>query len=400
MGDLSVIIVGAGIGGCAAALALRRAGCRVDVYEQALEKTEVGAGIQISPNASRLLQRYGLGTELESVSVRPVAVEARRWQDGKILAREDLGESIAAAYGAPYYHIHRADLLRILSAPIMNDALHLAKRCVRIIENGQTVRAEFQDGTCAEADILVGADGIHSVVREYLFGKELPRFSGNVAYRGLVPAERVAGLGIEFKSTNWMGPRGHFVHYYVSSGRYLNFVAVTEQSNWTHESWTDRADLAEVHAYYEGWHPQIHAILDGVQATFKWALFDREPLNAWSKGRVTLLGDACHPMLPYMAQGAAQAIEDGAALAACLQRGRPEKVADLLREYEAIRQPRTAAIQALARQNSRIFHLPDGPDQQARDTSMAARRSTRNPSGLSSARAMIFGHDAEDLPPG
>ena len=203
---------------------------------------------------------------------------------------------------------------------------------------------------------------------------------------------------IEFKSTNWMGPGGHFVHYYVSSGRYLNFVAVTEQSNWTRESWTDRADLAEVHAYYENWHPQIHAVLDGVEATFKWALFDREPLNAWSKGRVTLLGDACHPMLPYMAQGAAQAIEDGAALAACLRQGRSEKVADLLREYEAIRQPRTAAIQALARQNSKIFHLPDGPDQQQRDRRMAARRSERNPSGISSARARIFGHDAEVLP--
>jgi salicylate hydroxylase len=282
--------------------------------------------------------------------------------------------------------------------PIRNDGLHFAKRCVRIVENGQTARAEFEDGTYAEGDILVGADGIHSVVHEHLFGNERPRFSGNIAHRGLLPAGRVAGLGIEFKSTNWIGPGGQFVHYYVSSGRYLNFVAVTEQSNWTRESWTDRADLAEVHAYYKNWHPQIHAILDGVQATFKWALFDRDPLNAWSKGRATLLGDACHPMLPYVAQGAAQAIEDGAALAACLQQGRSEEMADLLREYEAIRQPRTAAIQALARQNSRIFHLPDGPDQQQRDTRMAAGRSKRNPSGTSSARAMIFGHDAEVLP--
>ena len=398
MSNPSVIIVGGGIGGCAAALALRRAGCRVDVYEQASEKAEVGAGIQISPNASRLLQRYDLGAELESVAIRPVATEVRRWQDGKVISREDLGEPVAAAYGAPYYHVHRADLLRILSRPI-KDALHLAKRCIRVVENDQCVRAEFQDGSFAEADLLVGADGIHSVVREHLFGNELPRFSGNVAYRGLVPAERVARLGIEFKSTIWMGPRGHFVHYYVSSGRYLNFVAVTEQSNWTRESWTDRADLAEIHTYYEGWHPQIHAILDGVETTFKWALFDREPLSAWGKGRVTLLGDACHPMLPYMAQGAAQAIEDGAVLAACLQAGHGEKLSDLLRDYEAIRQPRTAAIQALARKNSTTSHLPDSPAQQERDALMAAGRTERNPSGLSSARAMIFDYDAEVLPP-
>jgi salicylate hydroxylase len=395
MSGLRVLIVGAGIGGCAAALALRREGCVVDVFEQAVLKVEVGAGIQISPNASRLLYRYGLAKELDAIGVKPAAAVLRRWQDGRELSREDLGVSAETAYGAPYYHVHRADLLAVLSAAIPSDRMHFGQRCVAIRDNGSIVRAEFADGSFTEADLLIGADGIHSFVRTHLFGHEHPRFSGNVAFRGLAPADRIADLGIEVVSSNWLGPGGHFVHYFVGGGRYLNFVAVSEQSGWERESWTDRADAAEAHARYAGWHPQIHAILDSVESIFKWALFDREPLPCWSRGRVALLGDACHAMLPYMAQGAAQAIEDGAALAAALRGTR--QVEDALALYEGARKPRTTKVQMLARRNSIRFHLPDGPAQQERDAALTAMRSGQNPSGLSQDRIMLFGHDAEVL---
>jgi salicylate hydroxylase len=192
-----------------------------------------------------------------------------------------------------------------------------------------------------------------------------------------------------------MGPGGHFVHYFVSGGRYLNFVAVREQSDWVRESWTDHADISEVHASYQGWHPQIHAILDAVDEAFKWALFDREPLATWSKGRVTLLGDACHPMLPYMAQGAAQAIEDGATLAACIRGASAKTIESAINLYETLRKPRTAQIQALARRNSSVFHLPDGPEQRERDARMAARRDQSKVSKGPSVRTMIFGVSAD-----
>jgi salicylate hydroxylase len=367
------------------------------VYEQVDAKTEIGAGIQISPNASRLLQRYGLTRDLETASVVPAAVESRRWDDGRVLACEELGEPVATTYGAPYYHIHRADLLNILSQQLAGDELHLGRRCVDIVDKGNVVVAKFEDGSAAEGDFLVGADGIHSRVGRYLFGDQRPSFSGNIAYRGLAPAERVAHLGLEVKSTNWMGPGGHFVHYFVSGGRYLNFVAVREQSDWVRESWTDHADISEVHASYQGWHPQIHAILDAVDEAFKWALFDREPLATWSKGRVTLLGDACHPMLPYMAQGAAQAIEDGATLAACIRGASAKTIEGAINLYETLRKPRTAQIQALARRNSSVFHLPDGPEQRERDARMAARRDQSKVSKGPSVRTMIFGHDSAQI---
>jgi 2-polyprenyl-6-methoxyphenol hydroxylase-like FAD-dependent oxidoreductase len=389
--SLKVIIIGGGIGGTAAALALMRAGCDVHIFEQAQIKSEVGAGIQISPNATRLLQRYGLGEALKPPAVRPQAIEVRRWDNGAILVREELGDAVETAYGAPYYHFHRGDLLSVLSDALPRGVLQTAQCCVGVTQTDGGVRAQFEDGSFADADLLVGADGIHSTVRRILFGDERPRFSGNVAYRGLAPAERLSHLGLRHNATNWMGPGGHFVHYFVSGGRYVNFVAVHEQANWERESWTDRGTVDDARRRYAGWHPQIHAILGAVDETFKWALFDRAPLEKWSVGRITLLGDACHPMLPYMAQGAAQAIEDGATLAACLAGVSRSDIAPALQRYEVLRKPRTASVQAAARGNAITFHLPDGPEQRERDAAMGAS------TGLSPSRAALFDFDAEAL---
>jgi salicylate hydroxylase len=396
MSHLRVLIIGGGIGGSAAALAMLRAGHKVSVFEQVKAKSEVGAGIQISPNASRLLHRYGLSARLEEIAVRPQAVEARRWDDGTLLATEPLGETVATAFGAPHYHVHRADLLKVITDAIPSESLHEDKRCIGIVDEGNTVIAKFDDGSVAEGDVLVGADGIHSYARNFLFGEEAPQFSGNIAFRGLVPRERIGHLDLKFNTTNWMGPGGHFVHYFVSSGRFLNFVAVSEQSEWRGESWNDRADVNEAIERYSGWNSQIHEILRGADRIFKWALFDRPPLPNWTRRRVTLLGDACHPMLPYMAQGAAQAIEDGASLARCLAEGSAD-IKTALRRYETIRLPRTSRVQAMARRNAKIFHLPDGPEQEERDSKMAARRE-RMKSQVPAGRGEIFAHDAECLP--
>src|SRR5512145_2411437 len=318
---LSVAVIGGGIGGLAAALALRAAGIDAQAFEQAPVLAEVGAGIQISPNASRLLRRLGLADALEQRGVRPVAVHQRRWQDARTLQRAPLGDAVEAAFGAPYYHFHRADLLEALAGALPPGAIHLAHRLTGFVDHGDRVEAAFDNGARAVADALVGADGIHSTVRAALFGPERPRFTGCIAYRGLVPAERLAHLGLEIVSSNWMGPGGHFVHYFVAGRRLVNFVAVNERETWTRESWTDRGQVADALAAFDGWHPQVRAIIGAVDETFIWALFDRLPLERWSVGRVTLLGDACHAMLPFMAQGAAQAIEDGATLAACLVEG-------------------------------------------------------------------------------
>lgn len=391
MSSLKVTVVGGGIGGAAAALALLQAGCDVHVYEQVSNKTEVGAGLQLSPNATRLLHRYGLADALRRVAVKPSHVEIRRWDDGRILGREELGDAVEDAYGAPYYHFHRADLLSILTAALPAERIHGGRRCVEVVQTKGAARTIFDDGSVIDSDVAVGADGIHSVVRKVLFGDERPRFSGNVAYRGLAPAVRLAHLNLAHVATNWMGPGGHFVHYFVSGGRFLNFVAVSEQGSWDRESWNDRGNIEDAKRCYAGWHPQIHDILGAVDETFKWALFDRTPLSSWSIGRVTLLGDACHPMLPYMAQGAAQSIEDGATLAVCLTGIAPSEVEQALVAYETWRKPRTAAIQLAARGNSTTFHLADGIEQQKRDAQMEAW------AGLSPRRAAIFGYDAEQL---
>jgi salicylate hydroxylase len=367
---MRIAIVGGGIGGLSAALHLLKAGFDVQVYEQAPRIGEIGAGIQISPNASRLLIRLGLKPAMDKVGVRPQAVHQRRWDDGRTLQRAPVGLEVETAFGAPYYHFHRGDLAELLGAAVPAERVHVGHRLVEFEQKGERVVARFENGTSAEADLLVGADGIHSRVRHLLFGPEKPRFTGCVAWRGLVPAERIRHLGIEVASHNWMGPDGHFVHYWVAGGQFMNVVCIAEHGTWTYESWTSKGEVADALARYEGWHPSVRSLIAAFPETFIWALHDRLPLPRWSDGRVTLLGDACHPMLPFMAQGAAQSIEDGAALAALLK-VMPDDVPGALRRYEEVRKPRATRLQEASAANRKRFHLPDGPEQQARDKAMA-----------------------------
>jgi salicylate hydroxylase len=365
-----VAIIGGGIGGLSAALHLLKAGVDVHVYEQAPRVGEIGAGIQISPNASRLLIRLGLKPVMDRVGVRPVAVHQRRWDDGRTLQRAPLGREVEATFGAPYYHFHRGDLADLLGAAVPRERLHVGHKLVDLESKGERVVARFENGGAVEADLVVGADGIHSRVRHLLFGREKARFTGCVAWRGLVPADRIAHLDIEVASHNWMGPDGHVVHYWVAGGRFMNVVCVAEHGTWIGESWTDRGDVADALARYEGWHPTVRSLIEAFPETFLWALHDRPPLPRWSDGRVTLLGDACHPMLPFMAQGAAQSIEDGAALAALLA-AMPGDIPGTLKRYEEIRKPRATRLQEASAANRTRFHLPDGPEQRQRDQAMA-----------------------------
>ncbi len=336
----SIAIIGGGIGGLTAALALLDAGFDVHVYEQARVLREVGAGIVLTPNATRVLQGLGLGGKLEALGVAPLAWRQRRWEDGRTL----LCTPLARKPGEPaiFYTSHRADVLNMLIAALPAERLHTSHRLVALTDHGDRVEARFDNDARIEADILIGADGIHSTVRSLLFGPEQPRFTGCVACRGMVPAARIAHLDVPNELQLWMGPGRHFVHYFVRGEKLVNFVCLIEQDAWTKESWNEPGDVATILAAYDGWHAQVRSLISSTDQIFIWGLFDRTPLARWSVNRVTLLGDACHPMLPFMAQGAAQAIEDGATLAGVLALSD----ADVRAGSASLRKPAAAAHRA------------------------------------------------------
>ena len=367
--NTSVAIIGGGIGGLAAAVSLLQAGFDVHVYEQVRAPREVGAGIVLTPNATRLLYRLGFRAKLETLGVAPLAWRQRRWDDGSTL----MFTRVAARPGEPatFYTSHRADVLSMLIESLPNERLHLGHRLADFTDWGDCVEMQFGNGAQTQAGMVIGADGIHSTVRGLLFGAERPRFTGCVAYRGLVPAGHLSGLDLPSESQLWLGPGKHFVHYPVQDARLVNFVCLIDRDVWTKESWIEPGDVADALAAYAGWHAQVRSIISAVNETFVWGLFDRPPLQRWSVGRVTLLGDACHPMLPFMAQGAAQAIEDAATLAAVLAQSAAD-VPQALHRYESLRLPRTARIQTIAAGNKMRNHLPDGPQQRERDARMAS----------------------------
>jgi salicylate hydroxylase len=392
MGRLRIFIVGGGIGGLSAALSLQRAGFDPIVFEQARGLGPVGGGIQISPNAARVLIHLGLGGGLSDLAVIPAAIESRSFRSGRPILSLPMGERSADVYGAPYYHVHRADLHALLVEAIRPGSLRLSARCTGFIQDSGGVRVDFEDGTSEHGDVLIGADGIHSAVRAAAFGPEAPRFSGAVAYRGLIPAERIEHLSIERKATVWWGPGRHFVHYFVSRGRSLNFVAIVPSQTSHVESWSTEGSRDELLAEFKGWHPTVQALTRSTDRVHKLALYDRDPLPRWSVGRVTLLGDAAHAMLPFQAQGAAQGIEDAIALARCLSRHTADPPA-AFEEYERRRKPRTSRVQEEARRNGKLFHIASPTLVLIRDTLFRTLGRFR-PEALAGMHSWLFGHDA------
>ena len=388
--DMRIVIVGGGIGGLAAALFLRRAGLEAVVYEQAKEAREVGAGIVVSPNMVRLMAKLGLAGGLADFAVKlEAAWEFRRWQDGRVLFVQQMGEACERLYAADCYVAHRADLLALFQQALPRDALRLDQRCIEIHQDA-TATFETRVGRKTEvtADVVVGADGIHSIARRAVAPEINARFSGLCAFRCLVPAERAPEIARRPVQTLWLGPGHHLVHYPISSGKLVNLVAFAPAGEWRSESWTADGRLEDLIAEYRGWDERVCELIRSATETRRWAMYDRDPLERWTRGRITVLGDAAHAMLPFFAQGAAQAIEDAFVLAECLRGATPAQAPQRLRRYEEIRRPRATQVQLMSRGREINNHLPDGAEQERRDRDLASGNPLRD-------SAWLYGHDLE-----
>ncbi len=354
---LSIAIIGAGIGGLAAAALIRRAGHTVRVYEQAPAFARVGAGIQMAPNAVKVLRALGVEDYLRRTAFRSPRLVSRVWDSGDITSDLPLGDEVEAQFGAPYFFLHRADLHGAIASVVPAEWVELNRKLAGIEQHAQGVTLTFADGSKATADAVIAADGVHSRVRQWLLGKEQAHFTGKVAYRTTFKAERMKAEQVPVVRTKWRGKDRHMVIYPVTADRdEIYFVtSQPEQAEWrTTESWSAKGDLSELRESFAGFHADVQAVLNAATEIHKWALFEREPLPRWrvDGGRVVLLGDACHPMTPYMAQGAASALEDAMVLSRCLESVESDGVAAAFMRYEATRKPRTSQIQAQSSKNT------------------------------------------------
>jgi len=372
-----VLVIGAGIGGLALALALQKRNIPVAVYERAPELGEVGAGVMLTPNSNRVLDVLGVLADVERGATRPGITQTRHYQTGAEMSTTDIGEKFTQTYGKPYYDVHRVQIHAALHKAVAgNDpgCIRVSHDVVDVADNGATVTATFANGAQATGRLLVGCDGVRSVVRTKIGITDGARYTGNLAWRGMVPIESLPPHQRGPEITIWSGPGRHFVEYTVKNGTMKNYVAIAHHEQWAEESWSVRARVAEPMAAFNDWHADVQAIIAATppESCIKWGLFDREPLDRWSRGRVTLLGDACHPMLPFMAQGAAMALEDAIVLTRCL-----EAEADIERafaRYEKARIERTAWCQFQSRENAKMYQQISSRDTLDRERAERGRR--------------------------
>jgi 6-hydroxynicotinate 3-monooxygenase len=367
-----IAVLGAGMGGLACAAMLRRLGADVRVYEQAPAFGRVGAGIQMSPNAVRVLRTFGLEQRIRNVAFQPRHWRNRRWDTGEVQFELELGAKAENQYGAPYLLLHRADLHEALLSCVPPELIVLDKHLTDAVQKDGRVTLTFSDGSTAEADALIAADGVNSRVRQLLFPDHKPRLTGRVAYRTVFPAALLGDLTLD-DNAKWWGEDRHIVIYYVTAQRdEVYFTTSVPDAAWTQESWSATGDLGELRAAYAGFHDDVRRVLDACPKVHKWAIADRDPMPDWSRGRILLLGDACHPMTPYMAQGAAQAMEDAVVLARCLRSHDFRDIEAAFASYQATRQSRTSEIQLTSHKNTFMRQKTDASQIYAYDASTTA----------------------------
>ena len=384
---IQVAIVGGGIGGMTTALALSQTGLQVRLYEQAPRFSEIGAGIMLTPNATRVLGHLGVGEALAAKAMRPPASIYRRFDNAELVGNAPLADVIEEKYGSPYFHIHRTDLLDLLSTAVSaqdNAELYTDHRAVNCSHDGDKAQLNFANGTTVTCDLILACDGVRSTLRGSLLAAAQPRFRGQIAWRGLVPAAGLPESVTDQASVVWIGPDRHIVQYLVRDGSLVNYVAIAAKEQWEEDGWNRPSTVAEVTEEFAGWHDDVLALLRATpeDALYKWGLFDRDPLDRWVFGRVALMGDAAHPMLPFMAQGSAMAIEDAMILSRSLQAA--DSVETALDIYQATRQGRTSEIIMGSRGQTNLYQRLTGDKTEQRAQSLD----------------LVYGYDAVTCPLG
>jgi salicylate hydroxylase len=408
-----VAIIGGGIGGLTAANALSRAGIEVMVYEAAAELKEIGAGVALHPNAMKVLRAIGVEENVRRVAGRSQWQVMRNWKTGRIIGKTSRQQQVAS-FGIQGATVHRADLLDVLAGALPAGLVTLGRRCTQVWPDGDVAVARFADGSEIEADVIVGADGIHSPVRASLFGPDTPRFTGKICYRSVIRAAAVRGArpraegaqgpraegaqGLSAEGAQWFGPHGTIVLYPLRGEELINVVCHYDDDGYRHESWIAECNGEEVLERYAGWHESLLRLFAAADTWYKWALYDRDPIPRWTRGRVTVLGDAAHPMLPYLGQGACQAIEDGAVLATALSAEAADPLTGLAR-YERTRRPRASRVVLAARDRGLSNHLPSRWAAWRRDLLIAWRRrvNRRDPEGRGTAWLADYDASSPDI---